>query len=82
MSETRARVKLNYPTRERRDAVGRRKNEGLQTKPKLLTPLEPLQGLEGLILTAAYRLSRGDFHARSRFVRSSVPEEKWGLLVV
>ena len=24
----------------------------------------------------------GDFHARSRFVRSTIPEEKWGLLVV
>ena len=25
---------------------------------------------------------RGDFHARSRFARSTIPEEKWGLLVV
>ena len=24
----------------------------------------------------------GDFHARSRFARSTIPEEKWGLLVV
>ena len=23
-----------------------------------------------------------DFHARSRFARSTIPEEKWGLLVV
>ena len=23
-----------------------------------------------------------DFHARSRFARSAIPEEKWGLLVV
>ena len=23
-------------------------------------------------------LSRGDFHARSRFARSTIPEEKWG----
>ena len=28
------------------------------------------------------RLAWGDFHARSRFARSSIPEEKWGLLVV
>ena len=27
-------------------------------------------------------LAWGDFHARSRFARSSIPEEKWGLLVV
>ena len=24
------------------------------------------------------RLARGDFHARSRFGRSTIPEEKWG----
>ena len=24
----------------------------------------------------------GDFHARLRFTRSTIPEEKWGLLVV
>ena len=24
----------------------------------------------------------GDFHARSRFARSNIPEGKWGLLVV
>ena len=24
----------------------------------------------------------GDFHARPRFARSTIPEEKWGLLVV
>ena len=28
------------------------------------------------------RLAWGDFHARSRFARSTIPEEKWGLLVV
>ena len=27
-------------------------------------------------------LEWGDFHARSRFARSTIPEEKWGLLVV
>ena len=27
-------------------------------------------------------LEWGDFHARSRFARSIIPEEKWGLLVV
>ena len=27
-------------------------------------------------------LAWGNFHARSRFVRSSLPEEKWGRLVV
>ena len=28
------------------------------------------------------RLAWGNFHARSRFARSTIPEEKWGLLVV
>ena len=28
------------------------------------------------------KLAWGDFHARSRFARSNIPEEKWGLLVV
>ena len=27
-------------------------------------------------------LAWGDFHARSRFAGSTIPEEKWGLLVV
>ena len=27
-------------------------------------------------------LAWGDFHARSRFARSTIPEDKWGLLVV
>ena len=27
-------------------------------------------------------LAWGDFHVRSRFARSTIPEEKWGLLVV
>ena len=27
-------------------------------------------------------LEWGDFHTRSRFARSTIPEEKWGLLVV
>ena len=27
-------------------------------------------------------LAWGDFHARSRFARSTIPDEKWGLLVV
>ena len=27
-------------------------------------------------------LAGGDFHARSRFAHSTIPEEKWGLLVV
>ena len=35
-SETRARVKIT-PREKRRHAAGREKNEGLQTKPKLLT---------------------------------------------
>ena len=34
-------------------------------------------------ITAASRLSRvGLFSARSRFARSTIPEEKWGLLIV
>ena len=28
------------------------------------------------------REERGDFHARSRFARYAITEEKWGLLVV
>ena len=27
-------------------------------------------------------LTLSDFHARSRFARSTIPEEKWGLLVI
>ena len=27
-------------------------------------------------------LAWGDVHARSRFARSTIPEEKWGLLLV
>ena len=27
-------------------------------------------------------LAWGDFHARSRFTRSTIPEEKWEVLVV
>ena len=27
-------------------------------------------------------LAWGDFHARSRFARSTIPKERWGLLVV
>ena len=27
-------------------------------------------------------LAWGDFHTRSRFAHSTIPEEKWGLLVV
>ena len=27
-------------------------------------------------------LAWGDFHTRTRFARSTIPEEKWGLLVV
>ena len=29
-----------------------------------------------------YWLGWGDFHSRSRFARSTIPEEKWGLLLV
>ena len=32
--------------------------------------------------TRAPFLAWGDFHARSRFACSTIPEEKWGLLVV
>ena len=27
-------------------------------------------------------LAWGDFHTRSRFARSTIPEEKWGLLLI
>ena len=40
-SETRVRMKIT-PGEKRRQAVGREKNEGLQTKPKLLTLHGPL----------------------------------------
>ena len=42
--------------------------------------------LQSLIFLSPRRVSPflawGDFHARSRFARSTIPEEKWGLLVV
>ena len=50
---------------KRRHAAGREQNEGLQT-----------------IFLSARRVSPflawGDFHARSRFARSTIPKEKWG----
>ena len=27
-------------------------------------------------------LAWGDFHARSRFARSTIPEEKWGTIII
>ena len=53
------------PREKRRHAAGREKNEGLQTiflSPRRVSPF----------------LAWGDFHARSRFARSTIPEEKWG----
>ena len=35
-----------------------------------------------MILTAASRHAWGDFRARSRLARSTIPEEKWELLAV
>ena len=56
--------------RERQDVVGRReKNEELHLSLSICPP------------RLAF-LAWGDFHARSRFARSTIPEEKWGLLVV
>ena len=63
-SETRARVKITL-REKRRHAAGRQKNEGLQTiflSPRRVSPF----------------LAWGDFHARSRFARSTFPKEKWG----
>ena len=40
------------------------------------------QSLMGDIWTLSVSLASGDFQARSRFARSTIPEEKWGLLVV
>ena len=76
-SETQARVKIT-PREKRRHAAGREKNEGLQTKPKLLT-------LHGRLIFLSPRrvspfLAWGDFHARSRFARSTIPEGKWGTI--
>ena len=58
----------------------REKNEGLQTKPKLLTLCVALTFFS---LTAASPLSRvGLFSRALAFARSTIPEEKWRLLVV
>ena len=82
MSETRARVKIT-PREKRRHAAGREKNE-------LHTPKSV--GREGskawaLSVVPHFSLSPprlaflawGDFHARSRFARSSIPEENRSL---
>ena len=53
-SERNASARENQPTRERWDAAVREKNEGLQTKPKLLTLCV---ALTFFCLTAASRLS-------------------------
>ena len=66
MSETRAGVKIT-PREKRRHAAGREKIEGLQTKPIFLSPRR-----------VSPCLAWGDFHVRSRFARSTIPEEKWG----
>ena len=50
---------------KRRHAAGREKDEGLQTiflSPRRVSPF----------------LAWGDFHACSRFARSTIPKEKWG----
>ena len=78
MRERNASAREKHPTRDGRDAAEREKNEGLQTKPKLLT-----------LSVAHFSISPprpaflawGDFHARSRFTRSTIPEERWGLLI-
>ena len=55
----------HHPTRESRDAAGREKNEGLQTKPKLSC----------FSLLAASHLSLVPvIFTRSRFARSTIPE--------
>ena len=64
------------PREKRRHAEGREKNEEPQTKPKLLT-------LHGRLIFLSPRrvspfLAWGAFHARSRFARSTIPEEEWG----
>ena len=79
-SERNASARENQPTRERWDAAVREKNEGLQTKPKLLTFCVALTFFS---LTAASRLSLVGWFLRAlAFARSTIPEEKWRLLVV
>ena len=39
----------------------------------------PMQERQYSPLPMSSFLTWGDFHARSRFVRSTIPEEKWGI---
>ena len=67
-SERNVSARENHPSRGRQDATGKEKNEGLQTMPKLLTFYS--------------FLARGDFPAHQRSTLSTMPVEKWSLLVV
>ena len=72
------------PREKRRHAAVREKNEGLQTKPKLLNLFVALttQNSDWLFIFLSPRpvspfLAWGYFHAHSGFARSTIPEEKW-----
>ena len=47
-----------------------------------ITPREKGETRFSLSLPRLAFLAWGNFHMRSRFARSTIPEEKWGLLVV
>ena len=74
-SEKRAHVKINPPHAREARRGGEREKWGT-TKPKLLTLYVALTKHNSLP-AASHLLTWGDFHARS-----TVPEGKWGLLVV
>ena len=63
VSEMRACMTIS-PCEKRQHTAGREKNEGhlIFLFPRCMSPF----------------LVWGDFHARSRFARSTIPEEKWG----
>ena len=68
-SETQARVRIT-PREKGETRRWERKTRDYRQSPSSLSPPR-----------LAF-LAWGDFHARSRFPRSTIPEEKWGLLVV
>ena len=64
------------PREKRRHAAGREKNQSAVKGQKLGLCLWSLIFLSPLRVSPF--LAWGDFHARSRFARSTIPEEKWG----
>ena len=65
--------------RERRDAVGRENEQRISSKASATVSVVPFISLCPSRLAF---LAWGDFHTRLRFARSTIPDEKRGLLVV